>query len=180
MLLRGMLEYARKPRRFICAPTRCIHYARAVPFPGRRSRASFPPPQNSIFQKPVFQKHPYWDPVQTPPGWGFLGYKKSITTEFYIPEACIPEGSLLGSCTSGSRMGSSGIRKFHRNMNSIFQIFLFHKAPYLDLVQTVPRWNALEYGNSTTAELYIPEAYIPKRSFLGSCTNGFRMGPAGI
>jgi hypothetical protein len=86
---------------------------------------------NSIFQKPIFQRAPYCDPVQTAPGWGLLEYRNSSTAEilysrslysrrllivilykrlqngvfwnmeippqqkFYIPEAYIPEGSLL-------------------------------------------------------------------------------------
>ena len=160
MLLRGIHEYARQPRRFICAPTRCIHYARPLAIP----RASF---------KSALS-------VQTAPGWGVLGYRNSTTAEFYIPEAYIAEGSLLGSCTNWSRMGSSGIWKFHRNMNSIFQKLIFQNAPYLGPVQIVPKWNALGYGNSSTAEFDIPEAYIPNGSFLGSCTNGFSMGSSGM
>jgi len=101
--------------------------------------------RNSIFQKLIFQRAPYCDPVQTVPRWGFLEYRNSTTAEilysrslysrgfltrilykrlqgevfwnieippqqkFYIPEADITAGSLLRSCTNGSRLGSSGI-----------------------------------------------------------------------
>ena len=77
-------------------------------------------------------------------------------------------------------MGSSGIWKFHHNRNSIFQNPIFQRALYLDPVQTAPEWGALEYTNSTTAEFYKPEAYIPEGSLLGSYTNCSRMRSSGI
>ena len=94
-----------------------------------------PAQQNSTFQKPIFQRASYWDPVQTAPEWGALEYGNPTTAEFYIPEAYIPKGSLLGSCTNGFKMWLSGIYKFHHPRNSIFQKPIFQNY---DPVQAAP------------------------------------------
>jgi hypothetical protein len=128
---------------------------------GSSGISEFQPNINYIFHMPIFQTAPEWEVleyrIQSPAG---LLYPTSIysrsplagilnrrlqNVEFwnieitaqqklYVPQAYIPEASLLGSYTNGSRMGSSGISKFQLNINYMFHKPILQKHLYWDPV----------------------------------------------
>ena len=175
-----------------------------------------PPRPNCIFQKPIFQRAPFWDPAQTASEWGLLEYSNSTTAEILYSRSLYSRRLLDGFLYERLQNGVLWNIEIPPLQNSIFQKPISQRAPYWDPVQTASECGFLEYRNFTTAEIlyskhlyarmfligflckrlqngvlwnienstaaefYIPEAYIPKDSVLGSCTNCFRMGPSGI
>jgi hypothetical protein len=101
----------------------------------------------------------------------FLDIEIPAKPRFYIPEAYIPDGSLLESCTNGSRMWSSGIWKFHHSSDFIFQKPIFQMAPCWDL----PQGNLS--NTAIKALIQLPIITIHPSNSGAAATQGFRIPP---
>ena len=159
---------------------------------------------------------PYWGPVQTAPGFGFLENRNSITAGILYSKGLYSRRFFVWILYKRLQNGTSWNITIPPQQAFHIPRRIFQKIPCLDPVQTAPESGFLAYRNPTKQEVplsrslcsrsiltgilykplqdvefwnveispgwkfYIPEAYIPEASLLESCTNGSRMGPHGI